>query len=264
MTKLDSFNLPVIRSKTLSMLPKIEHGFFTRQGGISTGIYASLNCGYESGDKEENILENRRLVSKCLSISPNSLISAYQVHGSDVITVERPWGRNNTPKADGMVTNRKGIALGILTADCAPVLFADQTQGIIGACHAGWRGALDGIIHSTVLAMEALGARPDRIKAVIGPCIAQNSYQVKLGFLDQFLDSDPEFSQYFINEDKAHLRFDLSGLIKLMIKRSGIRFSENIDHDNCTATETLFSYRRTKLAGGSDYGRSISAIVLRD
>ena len=264
MTKLDSFNLPVIRSKTLSMLPKIEHGFFTRQGGISTGIYDSLNCGYESDDKEENIAENRHLVSKCLGIRPNSLISAYQVHGADVVTVEKPWGRNNTPKADGMVTNRKGIALGILTADCAPVLFADQTQGIIGACHAGWRGALDGVIQSTVLAMEALGARPDRIRAVIGPCIAQRSYQVKLDFLDQFLDSDPEFARYFVKDDKAHLRFDLSGLIELMLKRSGIIFSETIEQDNCTATETLYSYRRTKLAGGSDYGRSISAIVLRD
>ena len=264
MTNLDQFNLPVIRSKTLSMLPEIEHGFFTRKGGISTGVYASLNCGYESGDKEENISENRRLVSKCLSIRPNSLISAYQVHGSDVVTVEKPWRRNKAPKADGMVTNRKGIALGVLTADCAPVLFADQTQGIIGACHAGWRGALNGIIHSTVRAMEALGSRPGKIKAVIGPCIAQKSYQVKFDFIDQFLESDPKFAKYFINEDKTHLRFDLSGLIELMIKRSGIIFSEKIDQDNCTETETHFSYRRTKLAGGNDYGRSISAIALRD
>ncbi len=264
MTKLESFSLPVIRSKTLSLAPEIEHGFFTRQGGISTGIYASLNCGYESGDKEENVTENRRLVSKYLSISLNSLISAYQVHGSDVVTVEKPWGRDNTPKADGMVTNRKGIALGILTADCAPVLFADPNQGIIGACHAGWRGALDGIIHSTVLAMEALGARPSSIKAVIGPCIAQKSYQVELDFLDQFVDRDPNFMQYFINDDKAHLRFDLRGFIELMIKRSGILFSETIGRDNCTATETLYSYRWTKHAGGNDYGRSISAIVLRD
>ena len=188
MTKLEASSLPVIRSKTLSMAPEIEHGFFTRQGGISTGIYASLNCGYESGDKEKNVTENRRLVCKYLSISLHSLISAYQVHGSNVVTVEKPWGRDNTPKADGMVTNRKGIALGILTADCAPVLFADPTQGIIGACHAGWRGALDGIIHSTVLAMEALGARPSSIKAVIGPCIAQKSYQVEMDFLDQFVD----------------------------------------------------------------------------
>ena len=264
MRKLDSFDIPVIRSNKLSMLPDIEHGFFTRQGGISTGIFASLNCGYDSGDKEENIAENRRRVSKRLSISPHSLISAHQVHGSDVVTIEKPWKRNNTPKADGMVTNRKGIALGILTADCAPVLFADQTQGVIGACHAGWRGTLGGIICSTVLAMEALGAKPGRIKAVIGPCIAQKSYQVKVDFLDQFLDSDPEFAQYFINEDKGHMRFDLSGLIELMIKRSGIIFSESIGHDNFTATETLFSYRRTTLAGGNTYGRSISAIALRD
>ena len=264
MRKLDSFDLPVIRSKTLSMLPDIEHGFFTRQGGISTGIFASLNCGYDSGDKEENIAENRRRVSRRLNVSPHSLISTYQVHSSDVVTIEKPWRRRNTPKADGMVTNRKGIALGILTADCAPVLFADQTQGVIGACHAGWRGTLGGIICSTVLAMEALGAKPGRIKAVIGPCITQKSYQVKVNFLDQFLDSDPEFGQYFINEDKGHLRFDLSGLIELMIKRSGIIFSETIGHDNFTATETLFSYRRTTLAGGSDYGRSISAIALRD
>lgn len=264
MTKLDPFSLPVIRSQTLSMLPEIEHGFFTRQGGISTGIYASLNCGYESGDKEENVTENRRLVSKCLSIEAPSLISAYQVHGTNVVSVEKPWERNTTPKVDGMVTNRKGLALGILTADCAPVLFADPTQGVIGACHAGWRGTLDGIIYSTVLAMEAIGARRDSIKAVIGPCIAQKSYQVKLGFLDQFVDRDPKLVQYFINDDNAHLRFDLRGFIELMIKRSGILFSENIDHDNFTATETLFSYRRTKLAGGNDYGRSISAIALRD
>jgi hypothetical protein len=263
-TKLNSFNLPVIRSPTLSILPEIEHGFFTRQGGISTGIYTSLNCGYESGDKQENVTENRLLVSKCLSIDPPSLISAYQVHGTNVATVEKPWGRNATPKVDGMVTNRKGLALGILTADCAPVLFADPTNGIIGACHAGWRGALDGIIDSTVLAMEALGGRRGSIKAVIGPCIAQNSYQVEFGFLDQFAERDPTFVQYFINDDKTHLRFDLSGFVELMIKRSGILFSENIDHDNCTATETFFSYRRTKLAGSNDYGRSISAIALRN
>jgi len=260
---LGSYSLPVIRSQTLSRLPEIEHGFFTRQGGISTGIYASLNCGYGSGDKEENVTENRRRVSESLCVEESALISAYQVHGTNVVTVEKPWKRNAVPKVDGMVTNRRGLALGILTADCAPVLFADPTKGIIGACHAGWRGAIDGVIDSTVLAMEALGGCRGNINGVIGPCIAQKSYQVELGFMDRFTDCDPSFSEYFINDDETHMRFDLSGFVKLMIKRSGVRFSENIDHDNCTETETLFSYRRTILTGANDYGRSISAIVLR-
>ncbi|MGB0575721.1 MAG: peptidoglycan editing factor PgeF [Alphaproteobacteria bacterium] len=264
MTPETNEDLPVIRAKALSEYPRINHAFFTRQGGVSTGMYSSLNCGPGSGDNAENVSENRRRVSKKMGVAPASLMSVYQVHGTDVVTVDEPWDRHAAPQADGMVTSRLGLALGILTADCTPVLLADQQAGVIGACHAGWRGALDGIIEATVIAMEELGARRDQINAAIGPCIAQKSYQVGLEFREQFVANDTQFSDFFIDDDATHLRFDLAGFVELMLERSEIANFENVNIDNCTETKMLFSYRRTTLAGEIDYGRGISAISLRD
>jgi polyphenol oxidase len=264
MTPISSDDLPVIQAKSLATIPMIDHAFFTRQGGVSTGIYNSLNCGFGSGDKEENVSENRRRASEKLGVVAPSLVSVYQVHGTNVVTVEEPWDRHSAPKADGMVTRQTGLALGILTADCTPVLFADQQSGVIGACHAGWRGALDGIVESTVGAMEILGAARHNIIAAIGPCIAQTSYQVGLGFRDQFTDRNAQFSDYFIDDDATHLRFDLGGFIEQMLDHAEIAHYENVNMDNCAETEMLFSYRRTTLAGENDYGRGLSAITLKD
>ena len=263
MTPIISDDMPVIRANALTTNSMIDHAFFTRQGGVSTGIYSSLNCGFGSGDKEENVSENRLRVSEKLGVVPPSLVSVYQVHGTNVVTVEESWDKHSAPRADGMVTRQAGLALGILTADCTPVLFADQNSGVIGACHAGWRGALDGIVESTISAMEMMGAARDRIVAAIGPCIAQKSYQVGLDFRDQFTNRDAQFSDYFIDDNPAHLRFDLGGFVELMLNRGAIANFENVNIDNCAEIETLFSYRRTTLAGEKDYGRGISAITLK-
>lgn len=263
MTAGSAENIPVIQAEIFSATPAFEHAFFTRQGGVSSGLYNSLNCGYGSDDAVENVSENRQRASTRLGVASSSLVSVYQVHGTDVITVEKPWDRHTAPKADGMVTRQPELALGILTADCTPVLFADPEAGIIGACHAGWRGALDGIVEATVSSMQALGSARGNIVAAIGPCIAQKSYQVGLEFRDQFTGRDPQYSRYFIDDDATHLRFDLGGFVELMLDRAQIAQFENVGIDNCAETEILFSYRRTTLAGKSDYGRGLSAIVLK-
>ncbi|NKB19521.1 MAG: peptidoglycan editing factor PgeF [Alphaproteobacteria bacterium] len=264
MTKEVSEELPVIRASTLTAIPTIDHAFFTRHGGVSTGIYRSLNCGFGSDDQEEKVSENRRRVCECLGVSPASLVSVYQVHGTNVVTVEKPWDRHAAPKADGMVTRQTDLALGILTADCTPVLFADPKAGVIGACHAGWRGALDGVVETTVAAMETLGASRNNTVAAIGPCIAQKSYQVGLEFRDQFTKHDPNFSDYFIDDDDTHLRFDLGGFIEHILDRAEIAIYENVNIDNCAEVKNLFSYRRATLTGEKDYGRGLSAITLRN
>lgn len=263
MTVGNYHNIPVIEAESFATISAIEHAFFTRQGGVSTGLYDSLNCGYGSDDSTENVRENRRRASTKLGVNSYSLVSVYQVHGTNVVTVQEPWDRHSAPKADGMVTRHSDLALGILTADCTPVLFADTKAGIIGACHAGWRGALDGIVEATVFSMEALGSARGNIQAAIGPCIGQKSYQVGIEFRNQFTDRDPQYSRYFIDDDATHLRFDLGGFVEFMLDRAQIMQCENVCIDNCAETEILFSYRRTTLAGDSDYGRGLSAIALK-
>ena len=259
-----SDKLPVIRSETLTMFTGIEHGFFTRKGGVSTGIYTSLNCGYGSDDKIENIKENRRRVCKSMKVDMTNLVSVDQVHGNNVVLVNKPWEKSLNPKADGMVSNKKGIALSILTADCAPVLFGDAKSGVIGACHAGWRGALGGIIESTILRMERLGSQRSDIIAAIGPCIGQRSYQVGKDLKDKFLNEDPNYSVFFIKDDEKHFLFSLSDFIKSMTERSEIADCKVIHRDSYEETETFFSYRKSKIKNNDDYGRCISAIALRD
>tara|TARA_Y100001936_G_scaffold253227_1_gene316606 strand:- start:1024 stop:1818 length:795 start_codon:yes stop_codon:yes gene_type:complete len=263
-TNLDTEKLQVFTAATLGGYEQIRHGFFGRVGGVSQGIYSSLNCGYGSSDEENKITENRRRVSQFLGITPTSLTCTYQVHGTDVVAVEQPWNRAEAPRADGMVTARAGIALGILTADCAPVLFADNQNRIVGACHAGWRGALDGVIESTVSAMESLGAQRENIAAAVGPCIAQPSYQVGLEFRNKFTEQNAKFSSYFADDDETHLRFDLGGFVQLRLERAGLSKIDVIDMDNCAETESFYSYRRSTLSGEQDYGRGISVIVIRE
>ncbi len=246
---------------TAVTLGDTPHGFFTRRGGVSTGLYASLNCGPGSGDDPAAVQENRRRVAMHL-IAPHGLASLYQVHGNEVVTVDAGYDIMHRPKADGMVTAQRGIALGILSADCAPVLFADSDAAVIGACHAGWRGALAGITDATVAAMERLGASRSRIRAAIGPCISQSSYEVSAPFHEEFLKADKNNARFFTDgKREGHWQFDLPRYLLQRLGRAGIT-TENLDLDTCSDPARFFSYRRMTLAGETDYGRQVSAIAL--
>jgi len=246
---------------TAASLAPVPHGFFTRRGGVSGGIYASLNCGAGSADEPAAVAENRRRVAACLGATAG-MASLYQVHGRDVVVVDEGYDPATRPQADGLVTTRRGIALGILAADCTPVLFADSVAGVIGACHAGWRGALAGITDATVEAMEQLGARRDRIHAAVGPTIRQQSYEISDPFRATFIAAAAGNAGFFAaGRRDGHWQFDLPGYVLLRLRRAGIQ-AEDIGLDTCSDPDRFFSYRRTTLAGEADYGRQISAIVL--
>lgn len=241
--------------------PAVRHGFFTRIGGVSEGLYGSLNCGPGSGDRPEHVAENRRRVAQALQAG-NGLMSLYQVHGADVVHVDGGIDLASRPKADGMVTRTPGIALGILTADCAPILFSDAEAGVIGACHAGWRGALAGISDATIRAMEELGARRERIVAVIGPTIAQASYEVSEPFRAEFIAAEGGNAAFFGEGTRpGHWQFDLPGYLLRRLRAAGVA-AQNSGIDTRDDAERFFSFRRMTLAGEPDYGRQISAIVL--
>lgn len=251
---------PAARSPLLA-LAGVRHGFFGRRGGVSAGVYDSLNCGPGSKDAPEAVRENRARVVRTLAAE--HLLSLYQVHGADVITVKEPWENGAArPRCDAMVTDRPGLALGALAADCGPILFADAEAGVIGAAHAGWKGALAGVIEATVAAMEALGARRHRLRAALGPTIAQASYEVGAEFPAPFLAERRDNERFFAAGARPgrHM-FDLPGYILARLARLGIA-AEWIGHDTCAGRDAYFSYRRTTLAGGGDYGRNVSAIVL--
>jgi polyphenol oxidase len=251
----------------LNRLEGIRHAFFSREGGVSDGVYASLNCGLGSKDSPDNVQANRARAAQQLDIEPEALLTCYQVHGTTIVDVEAPWTRDNLPKADGMVTQKPGIALGILTADCAPVLFADANARVIGAAHAGWRGALSGVIEATVKAMVERGATPPGIVAGIGPCIAQRSYEVGPEFPAPFLAADPANEALFApcawaaSRGETKFLFDLRGFVANELRRSGVTQVYDLPHDTCRE-ERFFSYRRTCQRGEPDYGRELSAIVL--
>jgi YfiH family protein len=251
---------------TLSVLdgdPAIRHAFFTREGGVSDGIYAALNCGFGSGDDPARVEENRAIAAGRLGLPPDRLVSCHQVHGTATVTVERPWGRAANPRADGMVTAFPGIALGILAADCAPVLFADLEARVIGAAHGGWRGALAGVMEATVAAMARLGARAQRIRAGIGPCIAQPSYEVGPEFAATFAAADRDSGGFFAPAARqGHFRFDLPGYIASRLAPLGLAAIERTPHDTVADEALFFSYRRACLRGETDYGRGLAAIAL--
>ncbi len=243
--------------------PGIRHGFFTREGGVSFGLFASLNCGFGSRDDPRNVEENRGIAAARFDLGPEKLVSCHQVHGAEIVTVEQPWRREANPRADGMVTAVPGIALGILAADCAPVLFADPVARIIGAAHSGWRGALAGVMEATVAAMAALGARPERIRAGIGPCIAQPSYEVGPEFAANFAATDRASSGFFRPAARpGHFLFDLPGYIAQRLQRQGLAAVERAPHDTAAEEALFFSYRRACLRGEGDYGRGLAAIAL--
>jgi YfiH family protein len=258
MTVLVADALAPVTAAALSVLP---HGFFTRRGGVSTGLYASLNCGPGSSDDAGAVQENRRRVAASLNAA-HGLVSLYQVHGRDVVTVGEDYDIAQRPKADGLVTRRRGIALGILSADCAPVLLADTEAGVIGACHAGWRGALAGVTDATIDAMIALGARRENIKAAIGPCIGQASYEVSAPFRDEFLAADAGNAAFFATGKRdGHWQFDLPAYLMQRLHLAGVA-ADNLALDTCSDPDRFFSYRRMTLLKEADYGRQVSAIAL--
>lgn len=245
----------------LATIGSVRHGFFTRRGGVSGGIYASLNCGPGSRDAPENVAQNRARVAELLGAEPNRLLTVFQKHSADAVVADKPW--KAIPEADAIVTSKPGLAIGILTADCAPVLFCDADARVIGAAHAGWRGALSGIVEATVKAMETLGASPKRIVAAIGPAISQKAYEVGAEFVDQFVAKEPESASFFVtDEGSGEPHFDLVGYVGARLERAGV--GTIADLGLCTYCEEtrLFSYRRSQHHGEADYGRQISAIVL--
>jgi purine-nucleoside/S-methyl-5'-thioadenosine phosphorylase / adenosine deaminase len=248
----------------LAAIPTIAHGFFTRRGGVSEGAYASLNCGIGSGDDRDRVLTNRARVAATIGVAASHLVSPYQVHGANVAIVEEPWAPGAGPEADGVVTARIGIAIGVGAADCAPVLFADPEAGVVGAAHAGWGGAFKGVLEATVAAMVGLGARPGRIGAAIGPAIAQQSYEVGPEFRERFHADDPANDRLFRPSDRpGHFRFDLVGYVTARLGRIGLgAVSAMAGLDTYADEARFFSFRRTTHRGETVYGRMISTIAL--
>lgn len=245
---------------TSDSIAPLRHGFFTRRGGASSGVYAGLNCGPGSSDQREIVQINRARAAAALEVAPDRLVSVHQVHSADVITVDGPL--ESRPRADAMVTATPGLALSILTADCQPVLFADARAGVIGAAHAGWRGALEGVLEATLDAMEALGARRRDTVAVIGPSISQSAYEVGPEFHDAFTRDAPEAERFFADGAGDRRHFDLTGYGLHRLREAGIGHAEWTGHCTYAEPERFFSYRRATHAGEADYGRLLSAIRL--
>jgi polyphenol oxidase len=242
---------------------RVPHGFFTRQGGVSGGPYASLNCSLSGGDDRDTVLENRARAARAIGAAPDRLVGLMQVHGADVVEVIAPWTPGNGPRADAMVTTRPDIALGVITADCAPVLLVDTAAGVAGAAHAGWRGAVAGVIEQTVVAMVRLGADPAAVVAAIGPCIAQRSYEVGADLRDAVLAQDRGNVRFFIDgRREARWQFDLAGYCAARLAAAGVRTVSVLNVDTAADEAAFFSHRRRTLAGGGPIGHQISVIAL--
>jgi len=249
--------LEILRS---DLLGDVTHGFFTRRGGASSGIFSGLNCGPGSSDQSEIVTINRARVAEAMQLAPDHLVTVHQVHSADVVRVAAPLDAR--PRADAIVTATPGLALAILTADCQPVLFADSAAGVIGAAHAGWRGARDGVLEATIDTMEALGAERARISAVIGPSISQRNYEVGPELLEDFMADDPESARFFANGADDRYLFDLPGYGLWRLRRAGVGHAEWTRHCTYADPARFYSYRRATHAGEVDYGRLISAIRL--
>ena len=254
--------IPVIKDARLAALPGIRHSFFTRAGGVSSGLYTSLNCGIGSNDDRALVLENRARAAAAIGAAPESLATPYQVHSTTAVVVDEVWAPGNGPKADAVITNRPGIALGVGSADCGPLLFADPEARVIGAAHSGWRGALAGVGESCVAAMEGLGARRDQIVAVLGPTISQANYEVGSEVRDRFIADHPGNARFFAPSGRPdHFLFDLPGAIVARLNATCIAAS-SVGLCTYADAERFFSYRRTTHRGEADYGRLLSAIML--
>jgi polyphenol oxidase len=247
----------------LLALAGIRHAFFTRAGGVSTGLYESLNGGTGSRDVAANVAENRARMAAALGVEPSYLLTAYQTHSPDVVVVEAPWAPDNRPRADAIVTRMVGLAIGVTTADCGPVLFVEPRARVIGVAHAGWRGALTGVVESTVTAMQRLGAKRDQIRAAIGPMIRQANYEVGPDLIARFHADDAQSQRFFTPAARAgHALFDLAGYVAARLKRTGVREVEDLGLCTYADPARFFSYRRTTHRAEADYGRHINAIAL--
>jgi polyphenol oxidase len=253
----------MLQALSLAKLDGLHHAFFTRAGGVSQGVYATLNGGTGSNDAPDKIAENRARMATILGVSADRLLTAYQIHSPDVVVVEQPWAHEQRPRADAIVTKTPRLAIGVSTADCGPLLFADSQAGVIGAAHAGWRGALTGVIEATVTAMENLGASRARITAALGPTISQPNYEVGPEFVARFTSADPDNERFFVaSPNPGHTMFDLPGYIAARIERAGISDFENVGLCTYAEPERFFSFRRTTHRNEPDYGRHINAIAL--
>lgn len=254
----------MLTSSLFSDMDTIRHGFFTREGGHSEGIYASLNCGPGSADDQDRVTQNRSFVAEAMGIAQPSLVTLYQVHSAVAVMVDQPWDQGNAPQADAMVCKEPGTALGILTADCVPVLFADAHAGVIGAAHAGWKGAVGGILEACVAAMEDLGSDVKHIRAVIGPCIHQQSYEVDGRFREAIValnNANIRFFKQGVRDDRY--QFDLPGFVFARLDGVGVGHIDDLSIDTYADEDRFFSYRRTTHRNEPDYGRQISVITLK-
>ena len=262
---MSGVSVPIVQAVALAALPGMRHAFFTRHGGVSEGIYASLNGGIGSGDTPERVRENRARMAATLGATPENFLTAYQVHSPDVIVAEKPWPADSRPRADAIVTRVPGFAIGISTADCGPVLLADPQARVVGAAHAGWRGALTGVLEATIDAMERLGAQRTRIVAALGPMISEQNYEVGADLLERFTAVAPANARFFTASVRAdHAQFDLPGYIVERLRRAGVAQVENVALCTYADAQRFYSYRRTTHRGEPDYGRHISAIALVD
>jgi hypothetical protein len=257
-----TFGSSTFGSSLLSAIPGLRHTFFTREGGVSGGIYEGLNGGIGSNDDPANVAENRRRMAQQMGVTLEHFLSVHQIHSPDVVVATGPWPSEARPRADAIVTRTEGIAIGVTAADCAPVLFVDPSARVIGAAHAGWKGALTGVLESTVDAMEKLGAARGGIVAAIGPLIRQHSYEVGGEFVERFLDADADNALFFIPGERAgHAMFDLAGFIRMRLENAGVLMIDDIGVDTYS-DERFYSYRRSVHRGETDYGRHVHAIAL--
>jgi len=253
---------PTLASPLLSAIPGLRHAFFTREGGVSSGIYGSLNAGIGSKDDAADVAENRRRMAGRMGVSPPYFLTVHQVHSAHVVVATAPWENGSRPMADAIVTRTAGLAIGATAADCGPILLVDPAARVIGAAHAGWKGALTGVLESAIDAMEKLGAERHGMIAAIGPLIRQPSYEVGAEFVERFIDADPENALFFIPSARAgHSMFDLAGFIRRRLEHAGVLMIDDIGVDTY-ADENFFSYRRSVHRKEPDYGRHVHAIAL--
>jgi YfiH family protein len=253
----------MLQAVSLSALAGVRHAFFTRDGGVSDGIYASLNGGPGSDDAPARVAENRSRMAAALGVAPDRLLTAHQIHSPDVVIIDQPWEPQERPRADAIVTRARGLAIGITTADCGPVLLADAAAGVIGAAHAGWRGAATGVLEATIAAMERCGADRGRMVVALGPMIRQPNYEVGPEFVTRFKADDGANERFFqLSSRPGHALFDLPGYIAARLAAAGIRRVEDLGHCTYDDATRFFSYRRSTHRSEPDYGRHINAIAL--
>ncbi len=253
----------MLQAPSLARLAAIRHAFFTRSGGVSQGVYESLNGGVGSNDAPAKVAENRARMAAALGVAPDRLLTPYQVHSPDVVVAEGPWRHETRPRADAVVTRTPGLAIGVSTADCGPLLFADADAGVVGAAHAGWRGAFGGVIEATLAAMQNLGAEPKRTLVALGPTIGQPNYEVGPEFVERFLQADADNARFFAPSDRAgHAMFDLPGYIAARVQSAGVASFEDLGLCTYAGPDRFYSYRRKTRLGETDYGRHINAIAL--